>query len=288
MARGEIHLELSVDFADDPKLRALAKYGRDVRALRDLYVQMICYCKRNLSDGHVPAEQIGLLVYPDSAKNGFRDARRLAEEGLIEEVDGGYYVPAFLKRNKSREQIEAERLAREAEGSQSGGFGNHKRWHVNRGVVMEGCAFCEASSSPDNKMSGQPDTGGSPPDSVVHRSESESESESELLAPAVPPPDEPIPLRPRDEVWDALMDACDVDTASIPKSARGAYNRAVADLRAIGARPDEIAAKALTFRQTWPRVSLTPTALVRRWSELTPRPAHRPSQAWMHQYDGAS
>lgn len=79
--------------------------------------------------------------------------------------------------------------------------------------------------------------------------------------------------RKTDPVWDALMAACQVDPASIPRSARGAYNRAVADLRAIDADPASIAAKAAAYRRTWPSVSLTPTALVRRWSEIPDGPA---------------
>lgn len=78
--------------------------------------------------------------------------------------------------------------------------------------------------------------------------------------------------RTKDPVWDALMAACRIDSAQIPRSARGAYNRAVADLRAIEAGPDDIVAKAAAFRRTWPTVSLTPTALVRRWGELDDSP----------------
>jgi hypothetical protein len=74
--------------------------------------------------------------------------------------------------------------------------------------------------------------------------------------------------RPRDTLWDALLQACGVPlTAPIPKSARGAYNRALKDLREIGADPGQIDAHAQQFRLRWPNVTLTPTALVRRWNE---------------------
>lgn len=78
--------------------------------------------------------------------------------------------------------------------------------------------------------------------------------------------------KPRDPVWDALLLACGIPlTASIPKSARGAYNRAVRDLREIRATPEAIKAHADAFRRRWPAVSLTPTALVRRWNESVAR-----------------
>lgn len=78
----------------------------------------------------------------------------------------------------------------------------------------------------------------------------------------------PNRARARDELWDALMDACGVETATITASARGAYNRACRDLRVIGATPDEVYRRSLMYRRKWPAVSLTPTALARRWAEI--------------------
>ena len=80
------------------------------------------------------------------------------------------------------------------------------------------------------------------------------------------------PRRPPDEIWDTLLDVCAIDPHTIPDSARGAYNRAVADLRTIGATPNDIRRRAAIYRGQWPNVSLTPTALTRRWSECE-RPA---------------
>jgi hypothetical protein len=74
--------------------------------------------------------------------------------------------------------------------------------------------------------------------------------------------------RKQDPIWDALMEACGVDTTQITKASRGAYNSAVADLKEIKATPGQITLRARKYRQQWPNTSLTPTALVRRWSEL--------------------
>lgn len=78
--------------------------------------------------------------------------------------------------------------------------------------------------------------------------------------------------RKRDATWDAVMDACGIDTTAIPSTARGAYNRAVADLRRCGATPDDIAHRARVYRVRWPDASLTPTALARRWAEVADVP----------------
>lgn len=120
MPRGEIHLQLAVDFADHPDIRKLTRFGRDARAVRDLFVQMLCYCKRNLSDGFVPAEQLGILVFPDPVKVGERDVARLVDVELVQIVDGGYWLPSYLKRNKSRAEVEKLSDAR-AETGRAGG-----------------------------------------------------------------------------------------------------------------------------------------------------------------------
>ncbi|GAA4626686.1 hypothetical protein GCM10023196_035940 [Actinoallomurus vinaceus] len=152
MAHGEIYVQLSVNFADDPKVRALARYGRDARRARDLYVQMICYCKENLTDGLVPAEQIGVLAYPDPPKVGEKDAERLAEVGLIQRRGASWYVAAFLKRNRSRQAVRD----RSEEKKRSGAKANHVRWHVERGVTKPDCEWCQNGSDSDPK----PDDGG--------------------------------------------------------------------------------------------------------------------------------
>jgi hypothetical protein len=141
MATGEIHIELAVNFAEDPKLRSLLRHGPDVRGLRDLYVLMICYCKRNLTDGFVPLEEVGLMVYPDLWENGQRDAKRLIEAGLIQETDGGYVVAAYVKRNRTK----AEVLQLAQDKASGGTLGNHKRWHEAKGIVRDDCPHCRSA-----------------------------------------------------------------------------------------------------------------------------------------------
>lgn len=82
----------------------------------------------------------------------------------------------------------------------------------------------------------------------------------------------PDGAKKRDLTWDALLQACGIPlTAEIPSSARGAYNKACKDLKAIGATPEQIEAHAAAYRRKW-STELTPTALVRRWNEcVAPR-----------------
>lgn len=145
MAHGEIFVQLSVNMADDPKVRALARYGRDARPARDLYVQMILYCKANLTDGFVPLEQIGVLVYPDAPKVGARDAGHLAEVGLIERRGDAWYVLAFLRRNRSRQAVRD----RSEEKKRASAKANHVRWHLERGIAKPDCGWCQGEPDSD-------------------------------------------------------------------------------------------------------------------------------------------
>ena len=130
MALGEIYIKLAVNFPNDPKVRALARYGPDAGLARDLYVQMCLYCKDLLSDGFVPEDQIGLLVYPLDAEHGKQLAKQLASVGLTKESTkdeaSGWDVLAYLRRNGSREDV--ERLSKvRAESGRRGGQAKPKR-----------------------------------------------------------------------------------------------------------------------------------------------------------------
>lgn len=74
-------------------------------------------------------------------------------------------------------------------------------------------------------------------------------------------------IRRVDPIWDELLAACSIDSTQITKSARGAYNRAAADIRELHPEPGEITRRSRVFRVRWPGASLTPTSLARRWSE---------------------
>lgn len=130
MALSEIYIKLVVGFPNDPKVRSLARFGApDAGLARDLYVQMCLHCREHLTDGFVPAEQVGLLVYPLGAEHGSQLAKQLASVGLIKEEskDGaqGWQVCAFLHRNASRTQV-ADLSEKRAEAGRTGGKKSRK------------------------------------------------------------------------------------------------------------------------------------------------------------------
>jgi hypothetical protein len=139
-----IFLPLQVDFDNDEKVARLYRYGKDARALRDFLVACWRYCKAEKTNGHVPAEVVGRLAYPDAPRVGARDADRLVDVGLAERTDTGYYFGGFLNHNKSREQIEAESIAKAEAGSKGGKVS---------GEVRKGKAETKQSASPPRSQS---------------------------------------------------------------------------------------------------------------------------------------
>jgi hypothetical protein len=117
---GEIYIPLAVAFASDPKVRALAQYGADAGLARDLFVQMACHCKANLTDGFVAEYELGILVYPLDVEHGKQLAKQLASVGLIKDEAGGWQVLAYLRRNGSREDVETLSKVRAEAGSKGG------------------------------------------------------------------------------------------------------------------------------------------------------------------------
>lgn len=108
---GESHVRIVVSFPDDPKVRALARFGEDAGLARDLYVQMCLFCKRTQSDGLVPEYEVSVLAYPLEPERGLEIAGHLAAVGLVEKTSSGAFrVVAYVRRNGSR--ADAERLSR--------------------------------------------------------------------------------------------------------------------------------------------------------------------------------
>lgn len=131
MTLGEIYVKLAVQFARDPKLRALVcRHGEEGLLARDLFVQMICYCRAELSDGRVPADELPLLEYPMPPDRVHNLAKHLVEHQLIT-VSGTdpeqrvYVVSAYVKRNGTRADVERSRQAKAAAGRIGGSVPRH-------------------------------------------------------------------------------------------------------------------------------------------------------------------
>jgi len=83
-------------------------------------------------------------------------------------------------------------------------------------------------------------------------------------------PKRPERQRKRDAIWDALMETCGVNAATINSNERGRYNRAVKLLKESKATAEEIHTRAKMYRRKFPGASMTPMAIANHWSELDP------------------
>jgi hypothetical protein len=132
---------------------------------------MCLYCKEGLTDGFVPAEEIGVLAYPLPLEHANQLAKQLASVGLTKEAskDGaqGWQVLAYVKRNGTKEDVERLSQVR-AEAGRKGGrppgkTAGRKPAQANRNQVAK-----------QNKSRANPKT------------ESETESGKDLQEPTVP------------------------------------------------------------------------------------------------------
>lgn len=74
--------------------------------------------------------------------------------------------------------------------------------------------------------------------------------------------------RGEDMLFEEVATSCDIDWRQLTSSARGALNRATAELRSLGVHPSEVRRRADEFRRRYPRATLTPTALAKHWPAL--------------------
>lgn len=82
------------------------------------------------------------------------------------------------------------------------------------------------------------------------------------------------PSRPVDLYWEALCRVLryDPDEASLQ---RGKLNKAIKDLKSVGATPEDILQRAPLYEVLYPDWAYTPTAIASHWASLTPDNARR-------------
>lgn len=78
-------------------------------------------------------------------------------------------------------------------------------------------------------------------------------------------------VRPKDEIWDALIEALGY-SGPLTEAERGRLNNAVKQLRSIEATPTEIKRRAQAFRRIRPDLPLTATALAANWNLVVADP----------------
>ena len=92
--------------------------------------------------------------------------------------------------------------------------------------------------------------------------------------------------RPRDPLFEAVVEVCyGVPHDQLTETERGRVNRAVAELRKVGATPEDVYARAVEYRARSPDYPLMPQTLTKYWTDLRrtrgggSRDHHRPRPA---------
>ncbi len=186
LTTGMIYIPLDVRWPRSKKVRAMiVAHGQEGMAAWALYLAMACYCREGLTDGFVPAAEVGALAYPLPPDQADGLLKLLLGYRLVADSPGhnpgnspghnpgnsdgysggyspGYVVRGYLKRNGSR--ANAEQLA--AKLADAGRKGMETRW----------------SAAPDNPGNNQGHNGGLRP--VLNQTETETKTPARAPAPA--------------------------------------------------------------------------------------------------------
>jgi hypothetical protein len=110
----ETFYKLSVTWTEDPKVAALARFGAlDAILARDLFSQMIGYSRRNLTDGFVPEDAVGKLMFPLPVDHAMRLAMHLADPGAYGPLCAahaertGWQVVNYPRWNDTKAEVQA-------------------------------------------------------------------------------------------------------------------------------------------------------------------------------------
>lgn len=79
-------------------------------------------------------------------------------------------------------------------------------------------------------------------------------------------------------MFEAVAEVCGIELASLTPSLRGSMNKAVAELKRVGASPEDVAERARRYRRQMPKARLTPSALAKHWSMLGEDRANGPDR----------
>lgn len=142
--------------------------------------------------------------------------------------------------------------------------GIDKGW-VARSDVEDARRYTPADTPPDTPSHSDRDTSS---DRGSSRARGPSASTTASTTGNLAPDKPSRKRRDPDPIFDAVVKHCGYDPEAMTSSARGAVNKAVADLKAVGATPEQVAAKARAYVKLWPMTSLTAPALAKHWAQL--------------------
>lgn len=213
---------------------------------RYLYVVGLCHCSQGLTNGEIDNGALPLLHAQAGTKRSH--VAELVDAGLWLERDGGYEVRDYLDYQPSREKVLAEREAKRLR--------VQKHRNKTAGNADGNAVTDEPVAEPETPVPSRPVP-------------SVGSNEPTLL----PLPASPTPApRRRDVLFDAMVDVLNIDPTELTGTARGALNKALAELRAVRATPEQIHDRAQNYRLHFADAPLTAPALSKHWAACAEPP----------------
>lgn len=235
-------------FKVDDALYSHPKWLAASPAARALWVTAGSWSADQLTDGLVPRHVLPILCARP------KDAAELVRVGLWAEEGDGWRFHSWLDFQPSAESVEAERAAARD---------RMAKVRANKTARSPNVRPNNSRSS-EEVRSTRPDPTRPDPQEPIAPTVSERPT-VELIDPPAP-----NGARRRDLLWEAILNAVGADPERVTDSFRGACNKAVADLRRIGATPAEVPGRAQAYHRIYPNTALTPSALAKHWPQLDP------------------
>jgi len=209
---------------------------------------------------------LAFLLYVGCFSNADDYGKLRADPVYLKGVVFRYRSLSIAKVNELRDELEAacgEFIVYDIDGQEYISFGNWKDFQKPK--------YAKDSTIPDppsGNVSGNQQERSRTPSSGVG-----SNREGKDKNPPIIPPRPPK----TDELWDTLE--AELGEA-VTASERGRRNKALKELRDIGATPGEVRKRCKAYRRMWPDITLTATALAANWTTLvTKEPQVQPIEA---------
>lgn len=228
-----------------------ASYFDDARVIEagpawQLHFAAVLACKRLLVDGRLTKRQLHRFA-PESVGDVEEAICVLVEVGLFIDKGGDVFsIRSWEKWNDPSADVERA--------SQVGRFGNHKRHHVNRGIVKDDCPYCVPIRGDVAPDSGGDSGGDSVPSvgSVAIRHRTDKDLDADTLSRAV-------------------AKVCRLQWSELTTSARARVDEVARELAAKGATPGEVRRRARQITAGWRDGKLTPRSLLEHWAGASGR-----------------
>jgi len=239
-----------------------------------MWLSALLYCKRHQLDGVFPKSAISVLP---KVKRWRKCLQILLESEIFSESSDGknLVICNFLQWQTSKAEIDEKN--------------DEKRKNREKVAKHRAERKRQAQEAAEREKQNGNDVTVTSADVTPLRVQSQStepEPESLLIAEAPKPRPvkekaDSVSTRPRNVVWDAVVEVCSIDTSSIPKSQASLIGKVVAELAGLEATPEDIRSRGGIYKRKFPNVPLTPTALLKQWAGLTERsiPVGRPTNA---------